>query len=229
MTQSLQPRPGTTILIGIAMDPKPGWHGYWSNPGDSGIAPSVQWNAPEGVTLGALHHPAPSLMRVGEDVSFVHEGEHILLVPMTVSGKVRAGTALPVTAHLTWGSCTDKACVPERATLSLELLAGNGKAGPHVRALAAARAKLPKPARPSRYALGKATIALTVPKSLGLVPSRVRFFPEGGDYFDAGSATVGSVGRFVTIKATRRSAPPRTITGVVSDGRKAYRIRFRRT
>ena len=211
------------------MDPKPGWHGYWKNPGDAGIAPSVTWTAPKGVTFGPIHHPAPTLLRVGEDVSFVHEGKHMLLVPMTVSGKLRTGTDLPVTARLTWGSCTDKACVPERATLSLGFVTGSGRAGPDIRTLAAAKARLPKPVRASSYAMGKSTIALAIPKSLGLIPSRTRFFPEDGDYYDPGSAKVGTVGRFLTITTPRRSAPPRTISGVVSDGRKAYRIRFRRS
>ena len=30
------PAPGDTVTIAIIMDPKPGWHDYWLNPGDAG-------------------------------------------------------------------------------------------------------------------------------------------------------------------------------------------------
>ena len=228
IAQTPQPRPGTTILIGIVMDPKPGWHSYWSNPGDAGIAPSAKWTAPAGVTFGPLHHPAPTLARVGEDTSFVHGGRHILLVPMTLSGKMRRGTALPVTAQLVWGSCTDRACVPERATLSLRLVAGSGLPGPDIARLAAAKAKLPKPARPSTYMLGKSTITLRVPSALGLKAARTHFFPDSSDFFDAGTAIARTSDRRILITAPFRSKPPYQISGVISDGQKAYRLVFRR-
>lgn len=228
IAQTSQPRPGATVLIGITMDPRPGWHGYWSNPGDAGIAPTVEWTAPKGVTFGPLHHPAPTLMMVGNDASFVHKGRHVLLVPMTVSARIRPGTPLPVTARLLWGSCTDRACVPERATLSLRLVAGNGKPRREIRILAAAKAMLPKPARPSTYAIDKSSITLTLPRSLALDHKTTRFFPENGDYYDAASARSRVAGRSILISAARRSIPPRLATGVVSDGRRAYRITFRR-
>ena len=76
---TLDPAPGRTILVGIRMTPRPGWHGYWSNPGDSGIATTVRWSAPGGESFGPLLHPAPSLLSAGGVDSYVHEGEHILL------------------------------------------------------------------------------------------------------------------------------------------------------
>ena len=33
---SADPAPGRTTMLAIRFTPDPGWHGYWSNPGDSG-------------------------------------------------------------------------------------------------------------------------------------------------------------------------------------------------
>ncbi|HVI05634.1 MAG TPA: protein-disulfide reductase DsbD domain-containing protein, partial [Sphingomicrobium sp.] len=64
LAQSAAPQPGHDMLIGLSMIPKPGWHGYWSNPGESGLAPVVRWSAPSGVHFGPLRHPAPTVMQV---------------------------------------------------------------------------------------------------------------------------------------------------------------------
>ena len=37
---SADPAPGRTTMLAIRFIPDRGWHGYWSNPGDSGLPPS---------------------------------------------------------------------------------------------------------------------------------------------------------------------------------------------
>ena len=125
---SATPAPGSSsILVGIRMTPRPGWHGYWSNPGDSGIAPTVRWSAPKGVTFGPLLHPAPTLLTADGMSSFVHGGRHVLLSRLRIARSVAPGTAIPITAALSWAACTATQCVPLHATLSLQLAAGNGE------------------------------------------------------------------------------------------------------
>ena len=50
---------GDTIWIGIEQSIEPGWHTYWKNPGDSGTAPVVNWDLPDGFKVGDLHWPTP--------------------------------------------------------------------------------------------------------------------------------------------------------------------------
>jgi DsbC/DsbD-like thiol-disulfide interchange protein len=38
--------PGTTFTAGIVLTMAPGWHTYWKNPGESGLATSIAWTAP---------------------------------------------------------------------------------------------------------------------------------------------------------------------------------------
>jgi DsbC/DsbD-like thiol-disulfide interchange protein len=37
--------PGTTFTTGIVLTMAPGWHIYWKNPGESGLATSITWTA----------------------------------------------------------------------------------------------------------------------------------------------------------------------------------------
>src|SRR5579872_4009349 len=36
-------RPGDTIMAGVRLRMKPGWHTYWRNPGGSGIPTKITW------------------------------------------------------------------------------------------------------------------------------------------------------------------------------------------
>lgn len=52
--------------VGVLFDLEPGWHIYWKNPGDTGLAPELEWQAePMGaedsqrVRIGELEWPAP--------------------------------------------------------------------------------------------------------------------------------------------------------------------------
>ena len=49
--------PGGEVELAIVMRPKPGWHGYWLNPGDAGLPMSVEWQLPAGVSVGAAPLP----------------------------------------------------------------------------------------------------------------------------------------------------------------------------
>jgi DsbC/DsbD-like thiol-disulfide interchange protein len=38
--------PGSTAIVAVRQDIKPGWHTYWRNPGDSGGATELTWSLP---------------------------------------------------------------------------------------------------------------------------------------------------------------------------------------
>ena len=52
-------RPGDTVLAGIHLTMQPGWHTYWRYPGDAGIATSLKWTLPPGITAGPIQWPVP--------------------------------------------------------------------------------------------------------------------------------------------------------------------------
>ncbi|MGZ5940585.1 MAG: protein-disulfide reductase DsbD domain-containing protein, partial [Rhizomicrobium sp.] len=63
-------RPGTTVWVAIRQAIEPGWHTYWRNPGDSGLATSISWLLPKGVTAGESQWPAPERFTTGNIVNF---------------------------------------------------------------------------------------------------------------------------------------------------------------
>lgn len=227
ISSSLSPRPGQTVWVGLQMNPRPGWHGYWSNPGESGLAPVVKWTAPAGVRFGPLQHPAPGLLRVMGMASFVHSGPHMLLARMTVDRKLPVGTALPVTAVLASAACSDRLCVPEKARLTLRMTVGNGALSADAGTVARAVARLPKPVNGGSFALRSGRLILSLPSSVRLRAAQARFFPDKNGYWDPLEARV-IAGMPLRIASPAVGKPPRRITGVVTDGASAYRVSFQR-
>jgi DsbC/DsbD-like thiol-disulfide interchange protein len=105
--ESLEPKPGSTVRVAIRMTPEPGWHGYWQNPGDSGLPVTVRWEAPAGTRFSELQHPAPRLLSVQGIASYVHEGPFALVARMRVPAGLAPGTRLPLIAHVSWLACSD--------------------------------------------------------------------------------------------------------------------------
>lgn len=228
IAESPAPAPGSTILVGFKMTPRPGWHGYWSNPGESGIAPTVRWTAPAGVRFGPLLHPAPTLIGADGISSFVHEGPHVLLARMTLDRSIAAGTPIPVKARLDWAACTATQCVPLHATFTLDLVAGNGADGPNAAALAEAANKVPETAPASTFVADGKALRLLLPASLRLDTKRAKFFPDGAGAFPTADASGHEADGTAWIVAPRHGDIPRRLTGVVSDGGRAFRIAFTR-
>ena len=224
---SADPAPGKTTMLAIRFSPVPGWHGYWSNPGDSGLPPKVQWDVPAGVRVGALQHPAPQLLRVAGMASFVHEGQHVLLAPMQVPATFSPGDTLPVKGALDFLICSDSLCVPQNATVNLNLTVGKGTADPASRALfAAARQALPQSLSSTGEftAVGR-TVQLLVPAAAKLDPSRATFFPAGEGVFERSGARRMPDGS-IEISGSMTNTPA-SLSGIVSDGRRAVQLRFR--
>jgi thiol:disulfide interchange protein/DsbC/DsbD-like thiol-disulfide interchange protein len=220
------PKPGSTITLGLRFKPQPGWHGYWTNPGDSGLPPQVEWTGPAGLTFGSLRHPAPTILRVAGITSNVHAGEHMLLASVRVPSSIAAGTKLPVKANVSWLACSDTLCVPERATVEIDLTAGVGTATGNAAAIRKAQAALPQSiAAPGGYTLDGNKLHFTLPDGARFGTGNVRFFPDDNGYLD--SSTTGLLAGKLTGTVTGK--PPAIISGVVWDGTKALRVRFVKT
>lgn len=228
IAESLSPAPGRTILVGLRMTPRPGWHGYWSNPGDAGLVTSVRWTDAEGTKFGKLMHPPPVLLTADGISSYAHKGEHVLLSRMTVPRGLPDGTAIPVEAKLSWAACTATMCVPLHTTLQLELTAGKGEKGPHSAAIESARRKLPEPAPDGTFTSDGKTVRLVLPAAARLSRRSAQFFPDDNDSFKTALARAERAGSRIAITAPFRGEAPQMIGGVASDGRSAYRLAFLR-
>lgn len=177
--ESATPRAGEGTSIAFDMKPESGWHGYWENPGDAGLGMTVEWTLPKGVSVGALRYPVPETLLISGLMNHVYEGPYAILADLKVANDVTPGTRLPVRAKAQWLACTDKVCVPESGTLSLDLIAGDGQVTPASRAqFDNWRTHLPRPlGSEATYAVKHGTLRLSVPFPAAAQASEVHLFP----------------------------------------------------
>jgi len=146
VAESAAPAPGSGTTLALTMAPEKTWHGYWVNGGDAGFGLSVEWNAPEGVTIAPFRYPVPDALILFGMMNHVYEHPYALLAEVRVDKSVAAGTDLTLSGVANWLACTDKVCVPEKAVISVALKAGDGKIAPAERTrFDRWRALLPQP------------------------------------------------------------------------------------
>lgn len=126
VAESAAPAPGRATTLALTMTPEKTWHGYWANGGDAGFGLSVEWNAPEGVTIAPFRYPVPDALILFGMMNHVYEHPYALLADVRIDKSIAPGTDLTLSGVANWLACTDKVCVPERAVISVALKAGDG-------------------------------------------------------------------------------------------------------
>lgn len=114
-------RPGEPLTLAIAFDPEPGWHGYWSNPGDAGLGMELAWQLPAGWRAGEPQYPVPQRLTIAGLMNHIYEGPYAVLLELAVPEQAAVQNIAPIVLDAQWLACTDKICVPEQARLTLDL------------------------------------------------------------------------------------------------------------
>jgi len=151
--------PGTPFRIGLRIRLAPGWHTYWRNPGDAGVAPEMDLALPKAATAGPIGWPAPQRLAEGPLMTYAYTGE--VLLPLTITpapaaagfGAPAAGTpsgaptlqdgGVTIAADARWLVCK-QICVPEQAHFTLDLPAGHAAPSAQAGLFAAADRRIPR-------------------------------------------------------------------------------------
>ena len=131
--------PGQSFDLAVRFDLEEGWHIYWENPGDSGLATVIDWALPENIVAGEMQWPAPEQIFLGGLVNYGYEDEAVFIVTFQAPKDLKLGSELAITADLFWLICKEN-CLPGEATLNL-VLPVVGKAEPSAQATAFAEAR----------------------------------------------------------------------------------------
>jgi DsbC/DsbD-like thiol-disulfide interchange protein/cytochrome c biogenesis protein CcdA len=211
--------PGGEVELAILMHTRPGWHGYWQNPGDAGLPMEVKWQLPPGFSVGPLRYPVPTRLTIAGLMNYVYEHDYAILVrlkaPPGITGQV------PIRARASWLACTDKVCVPEKGEFALNLPTG-GLATMDTRFNEWRRA-LPRPlVSIARFAAAGDTLRVAIP-----LPAEVRLgepylFPITDGAVDyAAPQSFRRTGDAVVAELQGSGAAPREFAGVLAldDGR----------
>jgi thiol:disulfide interchange protein DsbD len=191
---------GEPFTAGVLLTIEPGWHVYWKNPGDSGLATSVgQWTVPDGFTVGPLQFPIPQrIEQPGNEVIYGYEKEVLLTCRITPPNNLQPGRALKFSAEVGFLVC-EQICLPGKLNVSLALKSAERPAPANSELFQRWRGLFPKPAgavpelvKDSSLAVqggkGQASLVLAQP------PRQVQWFPcppDGAGVQDARAVTAG--------------------------------------
>lgn len=222
------------ITIALDYTAAKGWHTYWVNPGDTGLAPTFHWNLPDGVTVGDVAWPAPEKLPAFGLMSYGYAGETVLSLPLHNASGLKPGDVLPIKAHVDFLVCAD-VCVPESLDVALDLKVGPLASGTDAGRIAAAQKALPQPAPAGRVSLNGDTVELgftnakdshfTDPRGAWFFPAQPNLIAAAADQ----TADVGGDGFTLRVKAAGASLPDGPLSGVLTftDG-KAYAVTLER-
>jgi thiol:disulfide interchange protein DsbD len=180
--------PGETLWAALKLELDPGWHTYWRNAGDSGLAGSIEWTLPAGMSAGEIAWPTPERVPYGPLMNFGYSDRVILPVPITLSPDMPAPQTVTLAAKAQWLVCAD-ICIPDEGGFSVSLTldtAGPGVATADAPEIAQALAALPQPA-PWPVALRRTADAIELAAGPGLTladNATVEFFPFDGGLID---------------------------------------------
>ncbi|WP_435417049.1 thioredoxin family protein [Parerythrobacter aurantius] len=122
--------PGGEVMLALRFQPVgPEWHGYWKNPGDAGLGMQLEWDLPEGVTVGEPLYPVPKRLLIDGLMNHIFEGDYAVLVPLRLAKDWRGGDRLTIGVEAFYLACTDEICVPQDAKLSTVVPIGSGDSG----------------------------------------------------------------------------------------------------
>jgi thiol:disulfide interchange protein DsbD len=126
-TDVVEAQPGEPFWIGLELTMAPGWHTYWKNPGDAGMATKVQWQPFEGATVGPIQWPVPKRFEETGNgitlVSYGYEGEVVLPIRVTPSRDLPPSGELTLTGRAEWVECRE-VCVRRTQPLTLTVPLG---------------------------------------------------------------------------------------------------------
>jgi DsbC/DsbD-like thiol-disulfide interchange protein len=219
IAETLKVVPGQPLHLELAQDIDPGWHTYWSNPGDSGLQTAIDWSLPQGFKAGSIVWPAPERFAVGPVVDCGYR--HDILLPLTVEtpADLPPGGDIVLSAHASWLVCSDT-CIPEEAELSLSIPVGTASE-PDPRwadSFASSRARTPVP-NPFPVELSTTKNRFTLRLAMGDA-SRLRdvtFFPVDTQVINNDTpqaVTADSEGLSLTLIPDTSKPPPPELNGV---------------
>jgi len=111
---------GKPFRLGVELSMKPNWHTYYREPGDAGMATSIQWQLPPGFKASPLKWQRPHRFNDAGITTFGYADKTLIAATITPPALISAGTKLNFKAKVKWLSCRE-ICIPGGQDLALSL------------------------------------------------------------------------------------------------------------
>lgn len=198
-------QPGRAFRVGVLLGMPKGWHVYWKNPGDAGMATFVTFGLPKGFRAGELRWPVPRAFRqAGGIVTYGYEDEVLLWREVTPPKDLAPGSTVELRADVAYLACKEQ-CVPGEAGLRLRLPVAAAARPAGGELFERWRGRLPiHPADTDRLASaavrghvppGRASGAFEIVLRWTFPPEKVEWYPEAGSTITVESVSVSARGR----------------------------------
>ena len=211
-------QPGKGFRVGVLLEMKPGWHVYWRDPGDAGLATSVALAAPKGFSVGPLCWPIPTrFQQAGDITGFGYEKALLLWAKVAPPKKLPRGSKVRITASVAWLACK-AVCVPGGAELELTLPVRDKAEADNAKLFANWQGRLPRKA-----GSGDTGVQVRVDGSVPAgnawetiridlawkdkAPSKVEWIPGPSEALEFRKASVRTTGRKTEISIRARLMP----------------------
>lgn len=176
-------QPGRPFCVGIHLQMQDGWHTYWKNPGDVGMATSISWELPEGFSASSVIWPVPEKFTSDAMTGYGYRGEVLLMTLITPPHHIPLEFPVQLKADVKWLVCSDSSCVPGNSQTALNLPVGSSMPQKNQQTadlFSKARAYWPKKITTVAASLKGELIQLNlpVPKEPAEEADEVFFFPE---------------------------------------------------
>jgi DsbC/DsbD-like thiol-disulfide interchange protein len=113
-------KPGDTFTVAVHFAISPGWHIYWSNPGDSGAPTEIEWKLPDGFEVSDLQFPLPVRFdQPGKILGYGYKDEVVLFAAVKAPAKIDA-SEIEIGAEAIWLVCKDT-CIPGESEMTITL------------------------------------------------------------------------------------------------------------
>ena len=113
--------PGERFSVGLLMHMDQGWHTYWRNPGEAGLATRISWSLPEGFVAQEIRWPLPhKFLDSGDVLTYGYADEVMLIVDISPPATLSPGSSVTLKGKASWLEC-EAICVPGEAPVELTL------------------------------------------------------------------------------------------------------------
>jgi len=119
---------GSAFRVGLWLKLERGWHVYWKNPGDSGMAPKFAWQLPTGFTKDDIAWPVPERIPVGPLVNYGYSDRVLFAVTMHAPKNLTT-PQVEIGLRANWLVC-EETCIPGKGTFTLTLPVSAAPANP---------------------------------------------------------------------------------------------------
>lgn len=99
--------PNDSIRVIAVITPETGWHVYWKNPGDAGLATSLVVNLPKGFKYGNMQWEYPEVQSADSLISFEYSKTFHILFTIYTPSKIKESEQ-PISIKTSWLACKEK-------------------------------------------------------------------------------------------------------------------------